>query len=100
MRMLTGLFCGYSNPNLDYADCFAQQTRLIQEAEALGFDEAWIGERHFNNDGVCPSIMVLLGHLAGITTKIRLGTAMLLLAFRDPVHAAEEIATVDHLSGG
>jgi len=98
--MKIGLFCGYDNPQYDYARCFADQTRLVIEAEALGFDEVWVGERHFNRDGVCASILVLLGYLAAATRRIRLGTAMLLLAFRDPIQAAEDIATLDHLSGG
>ena len=98
--MKFGLFCGYDNPKYDYADCFAQQTRLVLQAEELGFEEAWVGERHFNRDGVCPSNLVLLAFLAASTRSIRLGTAMLLLAFRDPIQAAEDIATLDHLSSG
>ena len=61
--MKIGIFCGYDNPTYNYRTCFEQQARLVREAEALGFDEAWVGERHFNPDGVCPSILVLLGFL-------------------------------------
>ncbi|CAI8842218.1 LLM class flavin-dependent oxidoreductase [Methylocaldum szegediense] len=95
-----GLFCFYENYDGDYAKVLASQTALVQYAEGLGFQEAWVAEHHFTDFGVSPSVLLLLAHLAGVTKRIRLGTAALLLPFHDPIKAAEDIATLDHLSGG
>lgn len=98
--MRIGLFCTYENPTGDYARCFDVQTRLIRHAEAIGFEEAWIAEHHFDDDAVSPSILPMLAHLAGVTTRIRLGSAAVLLAFRNPIQVAEDVATIDVLSHG
>ncbi|MBW4467770.1 MAG: LLM class flavin-dependent oxidoreductase [Pegethrix bostrychoides GSE-TBD4-15B] len=98
--MKTGLFCTYENPYQDAHRAIAEQTALVQQAEALGFEEAWITEHHFSDFHVSPSIMVLMAYLAGVTSRIRLGTAAVLLAFHNPVTVAEDVATLDHLSQG
>jgi alkanesulfonate monooxygenase SsuD/methylene tetrahydromethanopterin reductase-like flavin-dependent oxidoreductase (luciferase family) len=98
--MRIGVFCTYENPARDYKQCFDDQTRLILHAEALGFEEAWVAEHHFNPDAASPSILVLLAYLAGVTTRIRLGSAAVLLPFRNPIQVAEDVATIDVLSNG
>lgn len=98
--MRAAVFCTYENPLADYKKCFDAQTRLIAHAEALGFEEAWIAEHHFNPDAASPSILALLAYLAGVTTHIRLGSAAVLLPFRDPIQVAEDVATIDVLSNG
>ena len=76
------------------------ELRLILHAEGLGFEEAWVAEHHFDPDAASPSILALLAYLAGVTTRIRLGSAAVLLAFRDPIQVAEDVATIDVLSNG
>jgi alkanesulfonate monooxygenase SsuD/methylene tetrahydromethanopterin reductase-like flavin-dependent oxidoreductase (luciferase family) len=98
--MRFGVFCTYENPQQDYARCFETQTRLVRHAESLGFEEAWVAEHHFDPDAVCPSILTLIAYLAGVTTRIRLGSAAVLLAFRNPIQVAEDVATIDNLSRG
>jgi len=98
--MRTGLFCTYENPNRNYASAYAEQTRLVQHIEDLGFDEAWVAEHHFNPDAASPSPLPILAYLAARTSRIRLGTAALLLPFHNPLLVAEEVATLDILSGG
>lgn len=98
--MRFGVFCTYENPRDDYRLCFAAQTDLVRRAEALDFEEAWVAEHHFDSDAASPSILVLLAYLAGVTDRIRLGSAAVLLAFRNPVQVAEDVATIDLLSGG
>ncbi len=98
--MRIGVFCTYENHERDFARCFDLQTRYIQHAEALGVDEAWIAEHHFDPDAASPSIMTLLAYLAGVTSRIRLGSAAVLIAFRNPIQLAEDVATVDILSKG
>ena len=55
--MRIGVFCTYENHERDFARCFDMQTRYVQHAEALGIDEAWVAEHHFDPDAVSPSIL-------------------------------------------
>jgi alkanesulfonate monooxygenase SsuD/methylene tetrahydromethanopterin reductase-like flavin-dependent oxidoreductase (luciferase family) len=98
--MRYGLFCTYENPRKDYEAAIADQTRLVQQVEALGFDQAFLAEHHFNPDAASPSCLSLLSYLAGRTSRIRLGSAGVLLGFRDPILTAEDVATLDILSNG
>lgn len=70
------------------------------EAEKMGFDVAWYPEHHFNNYSLCPSPLVMAAHTAAMTTKIRIGTAVLILPLYTPARVIEEIALVDILSKG
>ncbi len=98
--MKYGLFCTYENPRKDFRAAIADQTSLVQKVEALGFDSVFLAEHHFNPDAASPSCLSLLSHLAAKTSRIRLGSAAVLLAFRDPILTAEDIATLDVLSDG
>jgi alkanesulfonate monooxygenase SsuD/methylene tetrahydromethanopterin reductase-like flavin-dependent oxidoreductase (luciferase family) len=66
-------------------------------AEALGLDSVWVGDTLLR-----PIIdpLAMLAAAAAVTERVTLGTAAMLPAFRRPVHAAQEIASVDLLSGG
>ncbi|SFK24991.1 LLM class flavin-dependent oxidoreductase [Methylocapsa palsarum] len=98
--MRTGLFCTYEDPQGDRRSAFADQLKLVQLAEKLGFDEAWVAEHHFNANALTPSSLVVLAHLAARTSRIRLGSAAVLLPLRNPIQVAEEVATLDILSEG
>jgi alkanesulfonate monooxygenase SsuD/methylene tetrahydromethanopterin reductase-like flavin-dependent oxidoreductase (luciferase family) len=98
--MRTGLFCTYENPQRDFRSAYAEQTKLVKLVETLGFEEAWVAEHHFNPDAASPSCLAILAHLAARTARIRLGSAAVLLPFRNPIQVAEDIATLDILSEG
>jgi alkanesulfonate monooxygenase SsuD/methylene tetrahydromethanopterin reductase-like flavin-dependent oxidoreductase (luciferase family) len=98
--MRTGLFCTYENPQCDYGSAYAEQTELVELVETLGFDEAWVAEHHFNPNAASPSCLTVLAYLAARTSRIRLGSAAVLLPFRNPIHVAEDVATLDILSQG
>jgi alkanesulfonate monooxygenase SsuD/methylene tetrahydromethanopterin reductase-like flavin-dependent oxidoreductase (luciferase family) len=68
-------------------------------AEAAGFDVLLLGEHHFNYFMISSPVVVLAA-IAQHTSTIRLGTGVTLLPTRDPVFVAEEITTLDVLSGG
>ncbi|MCX5205283.1 LLM class flavin-dependent oxidoreductase [Streptomyces sp. NBC_00237] len=68
-------------------------------AEELGFDGFGVGERH-ERPFISSSPTVVLSHIAALTSRIRLFTAVTTLSLLDPVRAYEDYATLDHLSGG
>jgi alkanesulfonate monooxygenase SsuD/methylene tetrahydromethanopterin reductase-like flavin-dependent oxidoreductase (luciferase family) len=98
--MKFGLFCVYENPAGDYARAYRDQTQLVLAAERCELDEVWVAEHHFDAGNASPAILLLLAQLAALTEKVRLGSAAVLLAFRDPIQVAEDVATLDQISGG
>ncbi|KUN23297.1 luciferase [Streptomyces antibioticus] len=68
-------------------------------AEELGFDGFGVGERH-ERPFISSSPTVVLSHIAALTRRIRLFTAVTTLSLLDPVRAYEDYATLDHLSEG
>jgi probable F420-dependent oxidoreductase len=79
-----------------YADQFAQ----TQLAEDLGYDEVWLTEHHFAEDGYSPAILPIAAAIAAITKRIRIGTYLVLLPLHNAVRVAEDAATVDIISNG
>jgi len=70
------------------------------EAEALGFHSTFVVEHHFTGFGQVSSSLNLLTWLGARTKTLRLGTAVLVLPWHNPVLLAEQAATLDLLSGG
>ena len=58
------------------------------------------GEPPFPEDGECLEQLTLMSYIAGITSKIRILSSVLVVPHRNPVHAAKVIATIDVLSNG
>jgi len=81
------------------AQRYADIVTLGVWSEELGFDGFNIGEHHFC-DYIVSNPVPLLTAIAGKTQRIRLSTAVTLLANRDPVLVAEDYAALDLLSGG
>ncbi len=69
-------------------------------AEALGFDSLWALEHHFTGYAMSPAPTQLLAYYAGRTTRLLLGTAVIVLPWHDPIRVAEQIALLDILCGG
>jgi alkanesulfonate monooxygenase SsuD/methylene tetrahydromethanopterin reductase-like flavin-dependent oxidoreductase (luciferase family) len=70
------------------------------EAEALGFHSTFVVEHHFTGFGQVSASLNLLTWLGARTKTLRLGTAVLVLPWHNPVLLAEQAATLDLLSGG
>jgi probable F420-dependent oxidoreductase len=74
-----------------------QFNAVVDRCEALGFDSLWMSERI---GAPAPDPMIALAVAAGRTTRMKLGTSVLVLPGRNPVILAKEMATLDVLSNG
>ncbi|MEZ0076845.1 LLM class flavin-dependent oxidoreductase [Planotetraspora sp. GP83] len=83
-----------------FRDVYDYHLRLIELAEELGFHGVRLAEHHFRDYGVAPNLFTMLAHAAARTSRIRLGTGIVVLPLHNPIHVAEEAAQVDVLSGG
>jgi alkanesulfonate monooxygenase SsuD/methylene tetrahydromethanopterin reductase-like flavin-dependent oxidoreductase (luciferase family) len=72
--------------------------RMIERAEALGFDSVWLRQRHLQAGVSSP--VALLAAASQRTRRIELGTAVIPLGLENPLRLAEDLATVDVLTGG
>jgi alkanesulfonate monooxygenase SsuD/methylene tetrahydromethanopterin reductase-like flavin-dependent oxidoreductase (luciferase family) len=72
--------------------------RIIELGEQLGFDSAWVRHRHLQY-GISSPIAVLAA-ASQRTSRIELGTAVIPLGWENPLRLAEDLATVDLLTGG
>lgn len=69
-------------------------------AEAIGFHSVWMTEHHFTRHGITADNLGILAYLAASTQRIRLGSAVSVLPFHNPLRLAESVATLDLLSDG
>ncbi len=86
--------------DLDSAQGFRDFSDYHVEAEALGYDSTFVVEHHFTGFGQVSASLNLLTWVAARTSTLRLGTAVLVLPWHNPVLLAEQAATIDLLSGG
>jgi alkanesulfonate monooxygenase SsuD/methylene tetrahydromethanopterin reductase-like flavin-dependent oxidoreductase (luciferase family) len=88
----------------DRADGARRLHAIVEQAaygEALGFDSVWLAEHHFHSfGGILSSPPVIGAAIAQRTEKIRIGTAVTLLPYHNPLKIAEDYATLDCLSRG
>jgi alkanesulfonate monooxygenase SsuD/methylene tetrahydromethanopterin reductase-like flavin-dependent oxidoreductase (luciferase family) len=90
----------HSGPDVDSGQGYKDFTEYNVEAEALGLHSTFVVEHHFTGYGQVSASLTLLTWLAARTKTLRLGTAVLVLPWHNPVLIAEQAATIDLLSGG
>ena len=76
---------------------------VIEQAimsEELGFDSVWIAEHHFSRYSLASDPMILATQIAARTKRIKIGLAVAVLPFHNPVKLAEQAAMVDIISNG
>ena len=98
-----GLWYDFRNPpawRQDPATLYRDTLEQIVRAEELGWDDVWLSEHHFVEDGYTPSMLPIAAAIAARTRRIHIGTSVLLLPLHDPIRVAEDAATVDILSDG
>src|SRR5215204_2936659 len=102
--MRFGLFGGASArrgvPAAESARGYHDYVEYHVEAEALGFHGSFITEHHFTKIGQVSATLNLLTWIAAKTTTLRLGTAVIVLPWHNPVLLAEQAATLDLVSDG
>jgi alkanesulfonate monooxygenase SsuD/methylene tetrahydromethanopterin reductase-like flavin-dependent oxidoreductase (luciferase family) len=84
-----------------HAERYAEMFELIELADSLGFDVAWLAELHFGGAfSLLSNPLMAVPVIAERTRRIRIGTAVTLLPLHHPLSLAEQAATADLLSGG
>jgi alkanesulfonate monooxygenase SsuD/methylene tetrahydromethanopterin reductase-like flavin-dependent oxidoreductase (luciferase family) len=87
-------------PDVDSGQGFKDYVEYNVEAEALGFTSTFAVEHHFTGFGQVSASLNLLTWVAARTTTLRLGTAVVVLPWHNPVLLAEQAATIDLMSDG
>jgi probable F420-dependent oxidoreductase len=98
-------------PGEDPGDDPRAVARLAQRAEALGFDAVWLPDHPLPPGPYGPiagggsyggvfEALTLLAHIAALTSRITLGTSVLILPLREPVLLAKQVATLERLAPG
>jgi len=98
-----GLWYDFRNPaqwRRPYQQLYGEILDQIVWAENNGFDDVWLSEHHFIDDGYLPSMLPAAAAIAARTKRIRIPLGVLLMPFHHPVRLAEDIAVVDVISGG
>jgi len=79
---------------------YTEALEEVTKAEELGFDSVWMEEHHSVTNHYWPSPLVVLAGFATRTSRLMLGTDILVAAFHNPVRLAEDAAVLDVMSGG
>lgn len=97
-----GLFnlTGFRDPGVTTMQIMSETVELVKLAEQGGLEMVWFAEHHFSNYCVCPSPLLMAAHCAGVTTRIKLATGIVVLPLYAPARLIAEIGMVDALSHG
>ena len=100
--MHVGLGLTFQNliPGQTDTEVYRHELALATRAETSGFDSVWTPEHHFTDYMLTPNVVQFLSWVAARTTRVRLGTMVVVLPWQDPLRVAEGFALLDQLSEG
>jgi alkanesulfonate monooxygenase SsuD/methylene tetrahydromethanopterin reductase-like flavin-dependent oxidoreductase (luciferase family) len=91
---------GEKPPMLPGDEVYRRNLDQARAADDMGYDTIWIGEHHFSPYGTIADPFVFGAAVATVTKHARIGTAVVIPAFANPIRMAEQVAMVDAISGG
>lgn len=77
-----------------------EQAAYVDACGGSGFDALMLSEHHASDDGYLPSPVPVAASMAAVTSRIPITISALLVNFYEPLRLAEDLAVLDHLSGG
>ena len=82
-----------------FEDIYADELAYAVAAEEVGFDSVWLSEHHFTEDGYLSAIFPMMAAIAARTSRVDLGTDVILSPLHHPLRFAEDAAAVAVLAG-
>lgn len=93
-------FFGWRDRSVPLNSVYETALERFRIMDETGYDAVWLAEHHFSGFSVCPSVHMMGTMAAARTKRLRIGTAVSLAPFYNPLRLAEEVALLDVLSGG
>src|SRR5574342_7517 len=99
--MANQLTCGIELPQVFFDGSVDMEhiRKFATRAETLGYDSLWLQERVIGDFAMLEPV-TLLSYVAALTTRLKLGTSVILLPLRNPIQLAKAYSTLDVLSHG
>jgi limonene 1,2-monooxygenase len=100
-RLRFGAFLApFHKPGQNPTLALQRDLELVEHLDALGFDEAWIGEHHSAGSEIIASPEIFIAAAAERTRRIKLGTGVTSIAYHNPLWVADRMVMLDHLTRG
>src|SRR5271157_216684 len=93
-------FFGWRDRSVPLNSVYEMALERFSIMDETGYDAVWLAEHHFSSFSVCPSVHMMGTMAAARTKRLRIGMAVSLAPFYNPLRLAEEVALLDVLSGG
>lgn len=100
MHVGAAIICQNPERWLSDYEVYKHERLLADLVEPLGFDSIWAVEHHFTDYTMVPDVLQFLTYMAGRTSRLQLGSMVVVLPWHDPMRVAEQIALLDNLSDG
>jgi alkanesulfonate monooxygenase SsuD/methylene tetrahydromethanopterin reductase-like flavin-dependent oxidoreductase (luciferase family) len=100
MRIWTFLIGQRTSDRIGFDEIYRNLLEESELAERLGYHGVLLAEHHFTNYCAIPNPLMLAAAVGQRTSRIRIGTAVIVLPLHNPVRIAEDIAQADQLTGG
>lgn len=93
-------FAPFHKPGQNPTLAIHRDLELVQHLDALGYDEAWIGEHHSAGSEIIASPEIFIATVAERTRHIKLGTGVTSIAYHNPLWVADRMVLLDHITRG